>query len=55
MSRPRADSVDQHFKKGYLRIKQKGTIKTKFPLLVVFCSVFSSFLVISFDWMTDSA
>jgi len=33
--RPRADSVDLNFKKGYLRIKQKGTIKTRFPLLYV--------------------
>eukprot|EP00112_Aurelia_sp_Birch-Aquarium-sp1_P022855 Seg659.6 transcript_id=Seg659.6/GoldUCD/mRNA.D3Y31 product="Arf-GAP with coiled-coil ANK repeat and PH domain-containing protein 3" protein_id=Seg659.6/GoldUCD/D3Y31 len=35
IARPRADSVDPHFKKGYLRIKQKGTLRNRFPLLYV--------------------
>ncbi|XP_065066987.1 arf-GAP with coiled-coil, ANK repeat and PH domain-containing protein 3-like isoform X2 [Rhopilema esculentum] len=35
VSRPRADSVDPHYKKGYLRIKQKGTIRNRYPLVYI--------------------
>eukprot|EP00794_Sanderia_malayensis_P020122 gene20123-22094_t len=35
VARGRADSVDPSFKKGYLRIKKKGTLRNSFPLLYV--------------------